>query len=99
MPEVYDPVQLTKDATTFARSKFGRHYLAKLEARVAECRTGAVDLRLSRDDRADYGLLASEAQRQLDYFKTAQQTASNPNLLRQMAENFKKRMGRLDDNV
>lgn len=88
----YDPVQLVKDATRFAKSPFGQHHLKKLEARVNEAKAGAVDTRLSRSDRADWGIVASEAQRHLDYFLTAQQTAKNPGLLRTMAANFKKRM-------
>lgn len=92
----YDPVQLVKDATRFAKSPFGQHHLARLEARVQEAKAGAVDTRLSRSDRADWGIVAAEAQRHLDYFITAQKTASNPGLLRQMAANFKKRMGVAD---
>ena len=95
----YDPVQLVKDATRFARSDFGKHHLAKLAARVEEAKAGAIDTRLSREERADWGIVASEAQRHLDYFVTAQKTASSPSLLRRMAANFKKRMEASDDKV
>lgn len=94
MSSAYDPVQLVKDATRFARTDFGKHYIAKLEQRVEECKQGAVDLRLSREDRADLALIASEAQRQLDYFTAAQKTASDPNLLKRLADGFKKRMAK-----
>jgi hypothetical protein len=96
VPEVYDPVQLVKDATKFARSQFGQHYLNKLEARVSECTRNAVNPAINRSDRADWGLLASEAQRQIDYFKTAQATAASPTLLQKLAEGFKARMKKED---
>lgn len=92
MASEYDPVQLVKDAARFARTDFGKHYIEKLERRVEECKSGAVDLRLSREERADWGLIASEAQRQLDYFTAAHKTASDPNLLKRLADGFKKRM-------
>ena len=95
----YHPVQLVKDATAFARSDFGKHFLKKLEHRVAECRSNAVDMRLTRTERADWGVVASEAQRQLDYFITAQKTASDPNLLQRLAEGFKKRMSKEKNTV
>ena len=95
----YDPVQLVKDANAFAASKFGKHYLAKLSSRVAECQQNALDLRHSREERADWAVLASEAKRQLDYFATARKTAQDPNLLRRMAANFKKRMQKEEADV
>ena len=87
----YDPVQLVKDATRFKRSQFGQHYLAKLDQRVSDAKSAAVDRRLSREERADQALIAAEAQSQIDYFTTAEKTASNPSLLKRLAEGFKKR--------
>lgn len=98
MPNDYDPVQLVKDATRFARSPFGRHHLDKLQKRVDECTRNAVNPAINRSDRADWGLLASEAQRHLDYFKTAQATAASPTLLKQLADGFKARMKKKEDN-
>jgi hypothetical protein len=93
----YDPVQLVKDAARFKRSAFGQHYLARLETRIGDAKRRAVDTRLTREQRADQALIASEAQSQLDYFTTAEKTAGNPTLLKRLADGFKKRMSKQEN--
>jgi hypothetical protein len=89
--EQYDPVQLVQDATKFARSRFGRHYMKRLDDRSASFLANTTDMRLTNEERANYGLRAAEIAAEIDYFRTAQATVANPSLLERLRQGFKKR--------
>ena len=89
----YNPADIARDATKFARSKFGKHYLEKLEAIRLDYANKACDRRYSREDRADFGLLAAETADHIGYFQTARTILANPSLLDKLRNNYKKRKG------
>lgn len=89
----YDPVKKAQDATKFAESRFGQHYLATLEtvrdshyqkARQHQ-QAGNRDLAFAEIARAD------EADTQLGYFTQAQVIVNSPTLMKKMMDKFKAR--------
>lgn len=89
----YDPVAKAQDATAFANSRFGKHYLALLttvrdghyqKARQHQ-KDGKTDLAVAEIARAD------EADGFIDYFTQAQIIIETPSMMKKMMNNFKAR--------
>lgn len=90
----YDPISKAQDATKFAESRFGQHYLARLamvrdnhytRARQLQ-KEGAEDHRVAAEiARAD------EIEGELGYFAQAQVIATNPTMIDRIKKNLKRK--------
>ena len=94
MSDQYDAVQLATDATKFARSQFGKHYLAKLERRRAEWQNVIDDRNASDEDatRARWQRIALAEQ--IEFFRVSQQIKEDPSMLQRLREGAARRLGR-----
>lgn len=90
----YDPTLIAQDATAFAQSRFGQHYLARLEKTVERAQSIAESLEYTDNHRAHQSTKAATLKAELDYFKTAQTVVDSPVLLRRLRDGFRKRTGK-----
>lgn len=89
----YDAILKAQDATEFAESRFGEHYMSRLTtvrddhfAKARQFRKDGKDsLALGELDRAD------EIDGEIAYFQQAKEITKNPNLIERIRENLKKR--------
>jgi hypothetical protein len=93
MNEEYDPVTLFTDAEQFRTSRYGQHYLAKLEADRALFLAQTQDESLSDSQRAHAGSKAALTQRYLTYFETVEKTVKDKGMLERLREGWLKRKG------
>ena len=77
----YDTIQLVNDATTFADSKFGQHYLVRLRKALKRHLDAAMDTKLSDSQRAHAATKAATVQSELEYFEIAKSVQETPSLL------------------
>lgn len=85
MQSNYSPVDLASDASNFATSRFGKHYLERLEQiKERELRV-AMDTRYSESFRAHAATKAAAVTDELDYFQTAQTIRNKPELLSRLS--------------
>lgn len=87
----YDPIQLTADAAKFANSRFGKHYLARLEAAKARFLDEAMNDELTDTQRAHAATKAHTVKLEIDYFATATAVQEDAKLLKRMSDNFRRR--------
>lgn len=80
----YDPLQLVQDANTFAKSKFGQHYLERLAKAKQRELGAAMNLALSDGLRAHAATKAATVQAEMDYFDTAKKVQETPSLLKRL---------------
>ena len=93
MNDEYDPVTLFTDAEQFRTSRYGKHYLAKLEADRAAFLAQTQDESLSDSQRAHAGSKAALTQRYLTYFQTVETTVKDKGMLERLREGWLKRKG------
>lgn len=90
----YEPIQLATDATRFARSKFGVHYLGRLERRQAQLVATALKASTPNTDKlkalAQHAALSDE----IEFFRVSQQIKSDPSLLQRLRDGAAKRLKR-----
>lgn len=82
----YSAVDITKDAVKFSRSRFGQHYLARLEAAKARALQDAVNIDLPSEFCGKRAAQATAIDAEIDYFKTASTVAADPNLMQRLIE-------------
>jgi hypothetical protein len=95
----YDPIQKAQDATEFAKSRFGQHYLARLtevrENHYVQARqdrkAGSDSLALGHLDRAD------EIDGEIAYFAQAKEITESPTLMKRIRESLEKKRKKADD--
>lgn len=90
----YDPIQKASDATKFAESRFGKHYLARLQS-VREGHYRAART-LQRDGAKDTLLAAAiaradEIDGELAYFAQAREIVTQPKLRERILKNLKRK--------
>lgn len=86
MVSKYNPVDLANDASHFAASRFGKHYLQRLEQIKERELSVAMDTRYSDSFRAHAGTRAAAVKDEIDYFTIAQSIKNKPELLARMSE-------------
>lgn len=90
LPE-YNPIELSKDAVDFANSRFGKHYMARLERLQKRHLDAAMDIDYSDSYRAHRASKAAALASQLEFFQIAQTIQDTPSLLNRLR---KKLMGK-----
>lgn len=91
MPEQYDPTKLAFDATTFAESDLGRHYMARLEASKARYLDAAMNDAFSDSYRSHQASKAAVCEAELDWFRTAKTVTTSPQLLQRLKDKLMSR--------
>jgi len=86
-----DSYGIAHEAVTFARSEFGKHYIARLEhiRDDYQKRAGSVDVTESQS-RA-LSLKASAYDDEIGYFKTALEITTNPTIMKRLTDKLKKK--------
>lgn len=90
----YDPIQKAQDATVFAKSRFGRHYVDRL-AMVRDSHYKKA--RSLQREGADVWRIAAEIARadetdsEIEYFAQAQKIATEPKLMDRIRKNLKRK--------
>lgn len=77
----YSGLDLATDATAFADSHFGQHYLARLEASRKRHIDIAMNTELNDSFRAHAATKAATVQSELNYFATSRNVLKDPSLL------------------
>jgi len=93
----YSPADITVDAVKFARSRYGKHYIASLEESVKFNTEKAVDLSLTPRQNRDYAVRADQDKSNIQYFRTAETIAKSPNLMQKLHDAFKKRINKSEN--
>lgn len=89
----YDPIAKAQDATTFAASRFGTHYLERL----GEVRDDHYNKARAAQKAGDFNLVATEIARadeidgEIAYFVTAKQINDSPKLMQRIRDSLKKK--------
>lgn len=87
----YTSEQITRDAVQFAESRFGQHYLSRLEKALERCLTDAENLEYSDSFRANRASQAATVRAELNYFTTAKTVASSPTMMKKLRDKALKR--------
>ncbi|MBO1267084.1 hypothetical protein [Arthrobacter cavernae] len=87
----YDSLQITQDAVAFAKSKFGKHYLKRLEKAKARYLELTMNEELTDNFRAHAGTKAATVQLEIDYFMTAQTVADTPTFMKRLRDKINAR--------
>lgn len=82
----YSSEEKNQDALAFMQSRFGQHYIARLEARKARAFEIVTNYELSDSFRAHAGTEISTVQKELNYFKTHQDIAKDPSFMDRLRE-------------
>jgi ribosomal protein S12 methylthiotransferase accessory factor YcaO len=91
MNDEYDAIALFHDADEFRQSRFGKHYLARLEAARGRYLAQTQDDSLNDSQRAHAGSKAAVVSEELAYFQTVEATVNDKSLLERLREGIKKR--------
>lgn len=75
---------IAADAKAFADSRFGMHYLDRLNKAHARCMETVMDLDCSDSYRANMASKASAIRAEIEYFEIAQNIATNPTILERL---------------
>ena len=86
----YDPTELAKDATAFASSNFGKHYLERLASTRERHLKDAMNSNYNDSFRAHAATKAAAVQDEIDYFDTAKKIRNSPDLIARLTSKFKK---------
>jgi hypothetical protein len=89
----YDPIELSRDATAFAKSRFGQHYLARLEDAQKRHLEAAMNIDFTDSYRSHRASKAAAIASEIEYFKIAQTIQETPSLMERLR---KKLMGKED---
>lgn len=87
----YDPAQLVHDANEFADSRFGAHYMERLEAAKQRAVAQTMDKRLTDSERAHAGTVAATLQAEINYFNIARTVKVTPSLMDKLRRKFKEK--------
>ena len=90
----YDPIDLSQDATRFANSRFGKHYLARLERLKTVHLTAAMKVDFTDSYRAHRASKAAAIDSELEFFRIARTIQESPSLLKRLR---KKLLGREEE--
>ena len=93
MDSKYGTVEIVHDATSFAASRFGKHYLERLQAKKDDALTAAMNLTYTDSFRAHSATVAKSVQDELDYFEAVQRIKNKPELMKSLAERLKIKRG------
>ena len=93
MPK-YEPIEISADATEFANSRFGNHYLARLKSSKKRHLDAAMNITFTDSYRAHRASKAAALTSEIEYFKIAQTIQETPSLLNRLR---KKWMSKEDD--
>jgi hypothetical protein len=84
MQDKYSAMDITNDAVAFAASRFGKHYLKRLETNKRRELDIAMNSNYSDSYRAHAATKAAAMDKELDYFATAARIKADPNLLQRL---------------
>jgi len=84
MSDEYNPVDITKDAVRFSRSRFGMHYLARLHKARERALTDAVNIDMPSEWCGKRAAQADAVQKEIDYFKTAEIIANDETMMQRL---------------
>jgi hypothetical protein len=96
MSSPYDPVKLAQDATAFADSDFGAHYLARLISLRNDQYAIVRSDKYTDSQRAHAGTRADVLSGEIEYFNTARTIQSDQSLIQRVRTNFERRMKKRD---
>lgn len=91
MDKDYTTEMIARDATAFAASDFGKHYLDRLEKAHERCMTAVMNVELSDSYRANMASKASAVSAELEYFEIAKSIINNPKLLQRLRDKLNKK--------
>lgn len=80
----YPSIAIAADAAEFASTRFGKHYLARLEASRQRHLELAMNSELTDSFRAHAATKAATVQSEIDYFATSQAVMKDPSLVAKM---------------
>lgn len=87
----YPSIAIAADAVEFASSRFGKHYLARLEASRQRHLDLAMNSELTDSFRAHAATKAATVQSEIDYFATSQSVMANPTLVAKLRAKLSKK--------
>lgn len=88
----YDGIALAHDATEFAESRFGQHYLTRIEGFRQSYLAQTQNEGLSDSQRAHAGSRAAVVADEIAYFQTAKTITSDPSLIKRIRDNLEKKL-------
>lgn len=89
MASKYNPIDLANDASQFAVSRFGQHYLDRLRTAKERELKKAMDSSFNDSYRAHAATKASAVQDELDYFDIAKGFKNSPELIKRLSDKLK----------
>jgi hypothetical protein len=84
MPPRYRSIDIARDATAFASSKFGQHYIKRLVEAGERHRSAAKQLDIPKDLADRHTQRAAVYEGELEYFRIAEDIQRNPTLMNQL---------------
>lgn len=93
MSSEYGTVEIVHDATTFAASRFGQHYLDRLKDKKADALNVAMDMSFNDSFRAHSATVAKSVQDELDYFDGLQRIKNKPATMKKLADVLRGKRG------
>jgi hypothetical protein len=93
MDSKYGTVEIVHDATTFAASRFGQHYLDRLKTKKDDALNAAMNLSYTDSFRSHSATVAKSVQDELDYFDAVQRIKNKPALMKTLADRLKVKRG------
>ena len=87
----YPSIAIAADAVEFANSRFGKHYIARLEASRQRHLDLVMNTELTDSFRAHAATKAATVQSELDYFTTSQAVMNNPSLVAKLRAKLTKK--------
>lgn len=90
----YDPATIASDATAFAESRFGKHYLQRLTEAKERALRAAMNVELTDSQRAHAGTEAAVYEAEFGYFQTAQTITKDSSMLKRLRDGFQKRLAK-----
>ncbi|THG30681.1 hypothetical protein [Naasia lichenicola] len=79
------------EATAFAESDFGKHYLKRLRDAKARHLASVMDVTLTETFRAHSGTIAATIQSELDYFAIARKVTTSPTFKKRVLDALSRR--------
>jgi len=86
----YDALALSQDATAFAKSRFGVHYVSRLTRLRDTYLDIAQNLEFSDSYRANHASKAAALASELEFFQIAQTIQATPSLLQRLKKKLMK---------
>lgn len=95
----YPSIEITNDAVAFAESRFGKHYIGRLQAAYDRYVTTAQRSDLTDSYRAHLMTQAKTVKLELDYFTTAQTVHDDPKLLQRLRDKVNSRRKKQEEEL